>query len=219
MKIRTFSKITFAIFTGVFLAHNTSAQPSKAFEGYKLFNETCFLCHGMDGKGEGPLTSKLNAPVEDLTNNADLGKKSDRDLFRIIQGTAPHGSVNSSMPQWGLAIPGPQIQFLISYIRFLHQSKHPLMADPEIGRDVYQRYCAVCHGSEGRGNGALTNVMEMKPADHTNTKLMDELTNERLAELIRDGGVSSRLMPGWKEILSEGEIKAVISYIRLLSKR
>ncbi|MEN8178958.1 MAG: c-type cytochrome [Pseudomonadota bacterium] len=219
MKTRTISKLTFAILGGVLLAQNASAQPSEVFKGYKLFNETCFLCHGLDGKGEGPLSSKLNAPVEDLTNNADLAKKSDRDLFRIIQGTTPHGSINQSMPKWGLAIPAPQIESLVSYIRFLHQAKHSLVGDPVIGKDVYQRYCAVCHGSNGKGNGPLANIMKMNPADHTNTKQMDEFTNERLAELISEGGVSSRLMPGWKEILSEDEIKAVISYIRLLSSR
>ncbi len=219
MKIRTISKLVSAILGGVFLAQVANAQPSNVYEGYKLFNETCFLCHGLDGKGKGPLSIKLNTTVEDLTDNTDLAKKSDRDLFRIIQGTAPHGSINESMPQWGLAIPGPQIQSLVSYIRFLHQSKHPLIGDPETGRAVYQRYCAVCHGSNGRGNGPLTNVMEMEPADHTDTKKMAELTNEKLAEVIREGDVDSKLMPGWKEILSADEIKAVISYIRLLSKR
>ena len=219
MKIRTISKIALTALGGLFLAQTASAQPSTVYEGYKLFNKTCFLCHGLDGKGKGPLARKLDSPVDNLTDNTELAGKSDRDLFLIIQGTAPHGSVNQNMPQWGLALPGTQIQSLVSYIRFLHQTKHPLIGNPDTGRDVYQRYCVVCHGDHGRGNGPLTKVIKMEPTDHTNIEKMAVLTNEKLTEVIRIGGESNTLMPGWKDILTTGEIKDVISYIRLLSSR
>lgn len=201
----------------LFVATNTLAQPSRAFEGLKLFNTSCFLCHGVDGKGQGPLSSKLDVTVGDLTDDASMSKRSDRELFRIIQGTAPHGVINKSMPQWGMAIPEPQIRSLIAYLRFLHRSKHPLIGDPELGQTVYQRRCSVCHGNNGKGGGPLTNVIEMEPIDHTDAAKMDKFTNERLRGMIVEGSADKTLMPGWEGLLSEHAIDSVISYIRLLS--
>lgn len=196
---------------------NALAEPSKAFEGRKIFNTSCFLCHGTDGKGNGPLSGKLAISVADLTDNSRLSKKTDRDLFRIIQGTAPHGLVSKDMPQWGLAIPEPQIKTLVAYIRFLHRSRHPLIGNPEDGQVIYQRSCSVCHDNRGEGNGPLTNVMPMSPADHTDATKMNTISNKKLVAIISDGSSGKTLMPGWKGILSQSEIKAVASYIRLLS--
>ena len=134
----------------------------------------------------------------------------------IIQGAAPHGLVSKDMPQWGLAIPEPQIKTLVAYIRFLHRSKYPLIGDPEDGRVIYQRSCSICHGNWGEGDGSLTNVIPMTPADHTDATKMNNISNGELVAIISDGSSGKTLMPGWKGILSKSQIKAVASYIRLL---
>jgi mono/diheme cytochrome c family protein len=35
------------------------------------------------------------------------------------------------------------------------------------GKRIYQRYCAVCHGEDGTGNGPLATELRMPPADLT----------------------------------------------------
>ncbi|MCK5093046.1 MAG: c-type cytochrome [Gammaproteobacteria bacterium] len=217
------NKILYAtVLTSVFLiemltASNALAEPPKAFEGRKVFNTSCFLCHGVDGKGHGPLSEKLAVPAIDLTDNSRLSKKTDRDLFRIIQGTAPHGLVSKDMPQWGLSIPEPQIKTLIAYVRFLHRSRYPLIGDPEDGQVIYQRSCSVCHGKWGEGDGPLTKVMSMTPADHTNVTEMNKISNKKLVAIIAYGSTGKTPMPGWEGILSKSQIEAVTSYIRLLT--
>lgn len=200
---------------------NALAGSPKAFEGRKVFNTSCFLCHGLDGTGDGPLSGKLatDAIDLDLTDNSLLSKRTDRDLFMIIQGTVPHGKtkISKDMPQWGLAIPEPQIKTLVAYIRFLHRSKHPLIGNPEDGQVVYRRYCSVCHGKWGEGNGPLTKVISMSPADHADVTKMNDISNKELVEIISDGSSGKTLMPGWEGILSKSQIEAVVSYIRLLS--
>lgn len=42
------------------------------------------------------------------------------------------------------------------------------MGDPEVGTLLYQKYCSVCHGAEGDGNGIVTKLMGIMPMDHTN---------------------------------------------------
>jgi len=50
------------IFTmGLLLSANVFADYSKSFDGYRVFKTNCFVCHGADGSGNGPLADKLSA--------------------------------------------------------------------------------------------------------------------------------------------------------------
>ena len=61
-----------AILAIVMLSSNTFADYSKSFDGYRIFRTNCFVCHGLDGTGNGPLASKLETKPADLTNNDRL---------------------------------------------------------------------------------------------------------------------------------------------------
>ncbi len=206
-----------AILAITMLSSNVFADYSKSFDGYRIFRTNCVVCHGLDGTGNGPLASKLETKPADLTNNDRLVKKSDRELFKIIEGTTPHGQVSGDMPQWGLAIPQTQIRSLLTYVRYLHSSKHPVSGDPEMGKKVYDDNCTICHGADGKGKGTIAEIYDMEPADHTDASILSRMSNEKIRSIIVDGTKGAKLMPGWKDILSDKEIEDVISYIRLLS--
>ncbi len=205
------------IFIGMLLSSNTFADYSKSFEGYRMFKANCFVCHGAEGKGNGPLASKLSVKPADLSSNDRMGQRSDRDLYKIIEGTASHGMVSKAMPKWGLSLPQTQINSLVSYIRYLHNSKNPISGNPQSGKQIYDDNCTICHGADGKGNGTLTKVYDMKPADHTDASRMNKISNKQMYNLISNGSAGAKLMPGWRGILQEKEIKDIISYIRLLS--
>jgi len=198
------------------ISGNAVADYSKSYEGYKVFNTYCFICHGVNGKGDGPLAKKLAKLPADLSDNARLSKKSDRDIYRVIEGTAPHG-LSKSMPSWRTAVSPAQIKGLVAYIRYLHRGKHKLTGNPEKGKAIYDRSCAVCHGDDGEGDGVLTKVFSLKPADHVNAKQMDSISNRVMVDIVTDGGKGKSMMPGWEGILTKKEIYDVVSYIRLLS--
>ncbi|MEJ2694735.1 MAG: c-type cytochrome, partial [Candidatus Thiodiazotropha sp.] len=166
--------------------------------------------------GDGPLAAKLDTDVTDLTDGRRIKTQSDQMLFRLIQGTVKHGS-GDVMPQWGLALAEPQIQAIVAYVRFLQQSPHKLPGDPELGEKVYGDHCVACHGRKGKGDGLLTDVMKIKPTDHTNSAVMNKFSNSRLIEVITQGTSGNSLMPGWGGRLTKEEIESVASYIRLLS--
>ncbi|MCW8855571.1 MAG: c-type cytochrome [Gammaproteobacteria bacterium] len=214
--------ITIALFSTLF-SSNTSAEFSKSFEGYQVFDTYCFICHGKDGKGNGPLASKIGTPPTDLTDDKILSKRTDKELKRIVEGSLPHGnatdskSTTTNMPRWGVAISHVQIRSLVSYIRYMHRSKHSLPGNPVSGKKVYDNYCIQCHGAYGEGDGVLTRVYPMEPADHTNHKDMDKISNNQLRSIISKGGTGASLMPGWKNILTDKEINDSISYIRLIA--
>ena len=200
---------------------DVSANPPPAYEGRRLYVSYCQLCHGTDGKGDGPLAKVMQISPADLTTT--VRSRSDTILMKIITGEGRqtitgrdrHNLLSESMPEWKDVFSETQVKALIAYLRFLGSSKHDLMGDPETGMQLYEKYCQVCHGVEGDGDGIMTNLMGIMPMDHTNPNETNSLDNEALVESILDG--KGRFMPAWRGILNQADVEALVSYIRLLS--
>ena len=198
-----------------------SANPPPAYEGRRLYVSYCQLCHGTDGKGGGPLANAMQISPADLTTT--VRSRSDTILMKIITGEGRqtitgrdrHNLLSEAMPEWKDVFSESQVMALIAYLRFLGSAKYDLMGDPEVGMQLYQKYCQVCHGVEGDGDGIMTKLMGIKPMDHTNPNETNSLDNEELVESILDG--SGKYMPAWRGILSQSDVEALVSYIRLLS--
>ena len=198
-----------------------SANPPAAYEGRRLYVSYCQLCHGTDGRGAGPLARAMKIDISDLTTT--VRSRSDRILKKIITGEGRqtitgrdrHNLLSDAMPEWKGIFDDSQVEALIAYLRFLVSSKHKLMGDPEIGQQLYQKYCYVCHGVEGDGDGIMTNLMGIMPMNHTNPNETNRLNNEEILKSILDG--KGRFMPAWRGILSQTDAEALVSYIRLLS--
>ena len=190
------------------------AGGTNAFKGHELFGTYCFVCHGTEGKGDGPLASKMEKSPANLTDKTRMSKRSEKDLFQIVKGTDTH-MLNGAMPQWGRVLSDPDINALVAYLHFLSNSAEALPGDPHMGEDIYENSCSACHGEHGRGDGVMANILPMKPADHTRTGIVSKISNQQLIMTITEG--RGDYMPGWNNLLSEEEIAAVASYIRLLS--
>ena len=74
------------------------------------------------------------------------------------------------------------------------------------GRITYGRYCANCHGADGKGNGSIAKFLKIPPTDLTRIEKDEngELPYERLRSVI-DGrkevrGHGSRDMPIWGDV-------------------
>ncbi|MCK4674401.1 MAG: c-type cytochrome [Gammaproteobacteria bacterium] len=198
-----------------------SAETPAAYEGRRLYVSYCQLCHGTDGKGDGALAKAMKISPADLTTT--VRSRSDTILTKIITGKGRqtitgrdrHNLLSEAMPEWSEVFSESQVSALIAYLRFLGRSKHDLMGDPEAGMQLYQKYCHVCHGVEGDGDGIMTELMGIMPMDHTNPNETNSLNNEELVNSILDG--KGRFMPAWRGILNQNDVEALVSYIRLLS--
>ena len=218
---RIFS-ITVFLGLAVNLAGEVIAEPPPAYEGRRLYVSYCQLCHGTDGKGDGPLATVMQISPADLTTT--IRSRSDTILTKIITGEGRqtitgrdrHNLLSEAMPEWKDVFTDSQVKALIAYLRFLGRSEHELMGDPGIGMQLYQKYCQVCHGIEGDGDGIMTELMGITPMDHTNPNETNKLDNERLIDSILDG--QGKFMPAWRGILSQSDVEALVSYIRLLSQ-
>ncbi|MDH5666452.1 MAG: cytochrome c [Nitrospira sp.] len=80
------------------------------------------------------------------------------------------------------------------------------------GQKVYVKYCAGCHGSEGKGEGYK--ILGADPADFTSPSIKQK-SDTTLLNTIHEGNSS---MPSWKFRLSEEDGRDVLAYIRSLTK-
>jgi cbb3-type cytochrome c oxidase subunit III len=219
--MKNFLKVLFKLIILLSCSHQAIANPPPAYEGRRLFVSYCLLCHGVTGKGDGPLAKVMKITPADLTTT--VRSRSDTILTKIITGNGRqtitgrdrHNLLSDAMPKWKEVFNAEQVKALIAYLRFLTNTKYELMGDPEVGMKLYQKYCTVCHGEEGEGDGIMTELMGIGPMDHTNPNETNRLNNMQLIKSILDG--QGRYMPAWRGIISQSDIEALVSYIRLLS--
>ncbi len=101
------------------------AKPTRAqlIEGEKLYRHYCASCHGLDGRGSGPVTPALKTIPPDLTR---IEKKAGRfpveELRKAIAGENSmdvHGT--REMPVWGSVLPKKEIDSLVFYLESIQR--------------------------------------------------------------------------------------------------
>lgn len=89
-------------------------------------------------------------------------------------------------------------------------------------KQVFDFYCAQCHGVNGDGKGInVTKDFATDPRNFTNGADMKKRTDDDIKGVIKDGGPSiskSPLMPPWGATLSAAEVDALLGYIRKFAK-
>jgi mono/diheme cytochrome c family protein len=77
-------------------AADTSSSGEVSMElGEKIVQERCVLCHGQDGKGDGPGGAALNPKPRNWTDHSYMGTRTDDQLYDVIYNG------KGSMPAWG----------------------------------------------------------------------------------------------------------------------
>lgn len=79
-------------------------KKTEATSGKNMFTSYCAPCHGVDGKGHGPVASSLKTPPFDLTmlSRKHDGQFPEKHVISVLQFGADvpsHGS--TTMPVWG----------------------------------------------------------------------------------------------------------------------
>jgi len=87
-----------------------------------------------------------------------------------------------------------------------------LPAEAARGKLLWQQNCAFCHAADGTGENWIGSFLEPRPRNLTDAGFMRGMTEDLLLERIREG-VENTSMPAWKNVLSEIQIRQLISYI------
>lgn len=113
------------------------------------------------------------------------------------------------------------LRFVIIFIGLL---TFALPGSPEAeaasGEEIYNFYCAQCHGPTGKGDGInVTEDMPATPRDLSNAAEMNKLSDADIKNVVLDGGPAmgkSGVMPPWKKTLTDGEVDSIVKHLRKL---
>ncbi len=144
-----------------------SDLPASAPTGQRVYAQRCAVCHGTDGRGNGPAAPSLIPRPRDFTRGEFKYRSTpagqppgDDDLIRVVRD----GLQASAMPAWGDVLSDAELRAAVEYIKgFSPAFKGPpprsLTVPPRTvsggaslarGQQLYQRLCASCHGADGR---------------------------------------------------------------------
>ena len=86
------------------------------------------------------------------------------------------------------------------------------------GHDLYQMRCVSCHGTLGKGDGAIAkSIVGAPPSDFTDGVWKHGDKPDQMLKVITDG-VSNTQMAGWASVFKPSELKAVAGYVYHLAK-
>ena len=193
-------------------------------KGKQIFQSNCSVCHGLQGEGN----QALGAP--NLADDIWLYGSSDVALHQTIASGR-----RGMMPEFSERLDATQIRMLVAW---LMPKDHDNVAvtsytqgivvanettedgiallDEQIsGAQVYEKYCAACHQSNGEG---LTGVF---PPLVGNETVLNEDASQHI-DVIRNGLKDKVIadvaypapMPGFKTQLSDDQIAAVVNHER-----
>ena len=111
------------------MAMGSSAQdrdsPTYGVSGSYTYRTYCASCHGLKGKGDGPLAENLRFFPPDLARLTQRtgGTYPAEDVARIVDGRNPiDGHGGPDMPVWGDAFKNPETGFDDEKVRLKIQS-------------------------------------------------------------------------------------------------
>ena len=93
-----------------------------------------------------------------------------------------------------------------------------LNAGAEDAKANYTKECAKCHGADGKGKTKMGQKLGVK--DYTDPKVQAEMKDDKAFKSVKEGQKDGdkELMKSYADILSDDEIKALITYMRAFKK-
>jgi mono/diheme cytochrome c family protein len=198
---------------------NQSESLIYSLKGPDLFRAYCSACHGSTGKGDGPAASALKAKVPDLTLLAKMngGQFPLAWVRKIIAGDEvfpSHGS--REMPIWGPIF--HQVEEdrdygnvrLENLVKYLESIQVLASSTPESGAELYNKYCAACHGMDLKEGGSAPSPYRLPPDLTTLTRRHGGTFPEAyVSDVLRNGVVmpahGPAEMPVWGNSFRVGD--------------
>ena len=85
-------------------------------------------------------------------------------------------------------------------------------------KDNYTANCTKCHGADGKGETKMGKKSGCK--DYTDAKVQDALNDDKALKSLKEGmkDGDKELMKPFAEKLSDGDLKALVTYMRTFKK-
>jgi cbb3-type cytochrome oxidase cytochrome c subunit/cytochrome c5 len=195
--------------------------------GKAIWLRECMICHNDHGQGDGPYGEGIQPGPPNFNDPAHYGPFTDGDWFWRISEGLPW----TAMPTWKLQYNETDRWNIVHYLRvtFAHTESRPKATEDQVypniyvtqtmpdsadftrGQITYMQHCEKCHGVSGKGDGEGALILDPKPADFTDPKLLANTDGEWFAKT--SWGVQDSAMPPWNEWLTESQRWDAIKYV------
>jgi cbb3-type cytochrome c oxidase subunit III len=225
-------------------AQPAPAQAGAVAHGRTVYEAHCVECHGETGRGDGPASSELAPRPRDFSagkykiRSTDTGSvPTDQDLVRSVR----QGLFGTAMPAWSGLLPEQDIADVVQYVKSLSPSfaaaAPPKEVDPGAdvpvspagiarGQRVYEKLqCGKCHGTDGRGAGAVaTSFVDdwnqpLRAADLSEPWTFHGGPAARDVFLRFRVGMTGTPMPSFAEAASDAELWDLANYVVSLARK
>lgn len=85
-------------------------------EGAKIYAARCALCHGAEGRGDGPAAKGLKPPPRNHHDGEYMNARSDAELLEVIR------KGKGAMPPWGAVLSDAELTAVLAYVRKLGET-------------------------------------------------------------------------------------------------
>ncbi|MDV2494928.1 MAG: cytochrome c [bacterium] len=106
--------------------HEAMGDPEK---GRAMFQQNCVACHGVSGKGDGPLAKVLTPKPADLTSHMghrhSVGLSRHDYLFKVITGGGASVGKSPAMPKWEGQLKTEEVCDVIKYLQAFSAREKP----------------------------------------------------------------------------------------------
>jgi mono/diheme cytochrome c family protein len=197
------------VFTTLIPIGYTQESNGNKLSGADLWAHNCSRCHNMRGPQEYKAVQWdiIVAHMRQIAGLPGAQARAISEFLQVASNPPPEPLVSKPTDQT-VEIKGQELVVDVE------------KSDVQNGKLLYDKYCAACHGTSGKGDGPAAVSMRPSPRDLTNEEFMQTLSDEYLYEVIAYGGTKvgkSPLMPGWGNTLSQEDIIDILSYIRTLN--
>ena len=217
-----------------------TADADESIDAERIYQESCSVCHGDDGRGAVWGQASLSVPPRNF-RTAESREELTRERM-IASVTA--GRPGTPMPGFGTQLSIPEITAVVDWVRaeFMtpgervaadphgarlpgnteygpigqEQPRQALPADyagnPGRGALLYAQNCVDCHGANGGGDGPRAYFIFPKPRNFHDPDTREYLSRRNLYNGIKFGVVGKE-MPAWGKVLSDSQVADLTEYV------
>jgi mono/diheme cytochrome c family protein len=216
------------------------AAAEQTIDAQKIFQESCSVCHGDDGRGAVWGQASLAVPPRNFrTEDSRQELTRERMIASVIAGRP-----GTPMPGFGTQLSIEEVSAVVDWIRSefmtpegpaaadVHGARLPgntqygpigpsqprqtlpdeSSGDASRGALLYAENCVACHGANGGGDGPRAYFIFPKPRDFHDPATRAYLDRQNLYNGIKFGVVGKE-MPAWGKVLSDAQIADLTEYV------